>query len=368
MTYPFNSHIEKMQPYQPGKSFEETAREYGVQKIVKLASNENPLGPSPKVVEFIRNYDFDLGRYPDGAAYQCKEALASFLQVDKNQISLGNGSDTLFEAILKIAVSKEANENVVFSEYGFAAYPIACNGLNVPFKIAKSKNYGHDLSEMKKAIDANTRVVFIANPNNPTGTLLTKSEIEDFIESIPSTTYLVLDEAYYEYAKEYDYPESIKLLNKHPNLIITRTFSKAYGLAGMRFGFSISSEEISDRLNRVRLPFNVNSFAQTIAPIALKDQQHIDNTVTLNKNELQRWYDFLDGNNLEYIKSFCNFVTVQFPKSGIELYNLLLKRGVIARPLDPYQMDQHLRISIGNQEENNFAMEQLSELIRNNYE
>lgn len=361
MTYPFNEHVNHLTPYQPGKSIEAVAREYGLKRIVKLASNENPLGPSPKVIEALKTVDFELARYPDGDGYTCKHALAEYLNVSADMLSLANGSDTLFEAMLKIAIAP--GESVLISEFAFAAYPIACKGFNIPFTVVPSKDYGHDLDAMQAAVTETTRIVFIANPNNPTGTLLTHDEIENFLEGLPASTYLVLDEAYFEYAEAFDYPRSLELLGKYPNLVITRTFSKAYGLAGLRFGYSISTPEVADRFNRIRLPFNTTSITQKIVPIALADQAHVKRTVEVNAAGLQQWYQALEQHQLKYIKSYGNFVTAEFNHSGQDMFQHFLERGVITRPLTPYQMNNHLRISIGDSDENQFAIDALNQIM-----
>jgi histidinol-phosphate aminotransferase len=265
--------VQGLSPYQPGKPIAELEREYGVTDAIKLASNENPLGPSPRALEAARQALRDIHRYPDGNGFALKQALARKLRVAPGNITLGNGSNDILELLARAFVQPE-NE-VVFSEHAFAVYPIVTRAVGAKPVITNAKNWGHVLAAMRAAINLRTRLVFIANPNNPTGTWLAAGELEEFIQSMPAHVLVAVDEAYFEYVNEAAYPDTIAWIGKYPNLVTTRTFSKAYGLAGLRVGYAVSSPEMADVLNRVRQPFNVNSVALAAASAALGDEMHV---------------------------------------------------------------------------------------------
>ncbi|MCL5669001.1 MAG: histidinol-phosphate transaminase, partial [Gammaproteobacteria bacterium] len=263
--------VRRLQPYIPGKPIAELQREYGVRDIIKLASNENPLGPSPRAVEAVRAALPELARYPDGAGFELKQALSHKHGVASEQITLGNGSNDILELIARAFVTPE--HEVIFSEHSFAVYPIVTQAVGAAARVAPACNFGHDLDAMHSLINDRTRVIFIANPNNPTGTWLERESLEAFVRAVPQHALVVIDEAYYEYAADTEtrYPDTLPWVARYPNLIVTRTFSKAYGLAGLRAGYSVSHGEVADMLNRVRQPFNVNSLAQAAALAALED-------------------------------------------------------------------------------------------------
>jgi histidinol-phosphate aminotransferase len=354
--------VQGLHPYQPGKPIEELEREYGINKVIKLASNENPLGPSPIVLEAIQNSLKDISRYPDSNGFTLKKALAQKYGIEMDMIILGNGSNDVLELIARAFVTPR--QSVVFSEYTFAVYPLVTQAIGAQAIVTPAKNWGHDLEAMQAAIREDTRLVFIANPNNPTGTWLNHNSLKNFLEMAPETVLVIIDEAYFEYAVENPvYPNSLEWLAFHPNLIITRTFSKAYGLAGLRVGYSISHPEITNLINRVRQPFNVNSLALSAATAALRDNQYIEKSVAFNFAGMQKLIQAFDEMKLSYIDSACNFVSVDVGRPAGEVYEKLLREGVIVRPVGNYGMPQHLRISIGTETENQRFINTLKKVL-----
>lgn len=353
--------VQKLVPYVPGKPIEELERELGICDIVKLASNENPLGTNPTVAKAIQETLPELTRYPDGNGFSLKMALAQNLSVKSQQITLGNGSNEILEVIARTFLTPELE--VVFSQHAFAVYPIVTQAVGATARIAPAKNYGHDLNAMRALINDKTRLVFIANPNNPTGTLLAPEELEDFIKSLPATVICVLDEAYYEYVEPEQRADSIAWLAEYPNLIITRTFSKAYGLAGLRIGYSLSSTEIADLLNRVRQPFNSNMLALAAAEAALSDTDYLERTVAVNNAGMTQLTEAFKDMGLDWIPSAGNFVSVDINRPAMPIYEALLREGVIVRPVANYEMPNHLRVSIGAENENQVFIKALSKVL-----
>jgi len=347
--------VRSLQPYQPGKPIEELQREYGLSDIVKLASNENPLGPSPMAVAAIQKQVGELSRYPDGNGFELKSKLSQHLTIDASQITLGNGSNDILEFVARTFV--QAGEEIIFSEYSFAVYPLVTQAIGAIAQVVPAKNWGHDLESMLTRINEKTRLIFIANPNNPTGTWLTETELTAFLKQVPSNVIVVLDEAYFEYAHHpesviADFPNGLKFLTQFQNLLVTRTFSKAYGLAGLRIGYGVSSPVIADLLNRVRQPFNVNSLALAGATAALEDQDHLDKSIKLNKAGLQQLIAAFAELSLEYIPTAGNFISFDLGQLAEPINLELLKRGVIVRPVANYSMPNHLRVTIGTKQEN----------------
>jgi histidinol-phosphate aminotransferase len=356
--------VQQLQPYQAGKPIEELERELGISNIIKLASNENPLGPSPKVLQALKELctPQNVALYPDGSGFGLKKALANHYNIPQEMITLGNGSNDVLEFIARAFVTSDLA--VMFSQYAFAVYPIVTQAIGAEMQIVPAKNWGHDLEEMLKRITEKTRVIFIANPNNPTGTWLNKNDLESFLNQVSKKIIVVLDEAYIEYIENSDFPNSLEWLETHPNIIITRTFSKAYGLASLRVGYSISNPQIADLLNRVRQPFNVNSFALKAAEVALNDKDHLKQAVALNKQGIQQFENAFKNMNLDYISSAGNFISVDVKRNGGEIYQLLLKEGVIVRPVGNYGMPTFLRISIGLFEENSRCIQALQKVLQ----
>ena len=354
--------VQGLSPYQPGKPIEELEREYGVSGAIKLASNENPLGPSPRALAAARDALVDIHRYPDGNGFTLKSALARKHGVKPECITLGNGSNDILEFLARAFVLPE-NE-VIFSEHAFAVYPIVTRAVGAKAVITKAKSWGHDLAAMRAAVNARTRLVFIANPNNPTGTWLKADELESFIRAMPAHVIIAVDEAYFEYVEEREYPNTIAWGAKYPNLVTARTFSKAYGLAGLRVGYGISSPAVADVLNRVRQPFNVNSVALAAATTALEDEAHVARAVQTNRDGMRLLIEAFRELGLEYIPSAGNFICVDFKRPAGGLYEALLRQGVIVRPVANYGMPNHLRVTVGLPDENERFIQALKKVMR----
>ncbi|HLU61119.1 MAG TPA: histidinol-phosphate transaminase [Gammaproteobacteria bacterium] len=349
--------VRDLAPYQAGKPISELQRELGIQDIIKLASNENPLGPSPEALKVLRGQLEDLALYPDGNGFALKDALAKYHGVNPKQITLGSGSDHILELAARVFLGP--GRSAVISRYGFAIYNIVAKAACAELRIAEAnapdhptQPYGHNLDNMLAMIDDSTRMLFIANPNNPTGTWLSRAEMQRFLDAVPREVVVLVDEAYVDYVHEPDYPDCSQWLERYPNLVVTRTFSKAYGLAGLRVGYALANPEITDLLNRVRLAFNPNLLAQSAAVAALADRDHIARTVELNDEGLSEMAAAYAELGLKFIPSVCNFYTVDFGRPAMPIFDALLKEGVIVRPVANYGMPNHLRISIGTQAEN----------------
>src|SRR5690606_27064375 len=349
--------VRDLAPYQAGKPISELQRELGIQDIIKLASNENPLGPSPEALKVLRGQLEDLALYPDGNGFGLKDALAKYHGVNPKQITLGSGSDHILELAARVFLGP--GRSAVISRYGFAIYNLVAKAACAELRIAEAhapdhptQPYGHNLDNMLAMIDDSTRMLFIANPNNPTGTWLSRAEMQRFLDAVPREVVVLVDEAYVDYVHEPDYPDCSQWLERYPNLVVTRTFSKAYGLAGLRVGYALANPEITDLLNRVRLAFNPNLLAQSAAVAALADRDHIARTVELNDEGLSEMAAAYAELGLKFIPSVCNFYTVDFGRPAMPIFDALLKEGVIVRPVANYGMPNHLRISIGTQAEN----------------
>lgn len=353
--------VQQLIPYVPGKPIEELERELGLTGIVKLASNENPLGPSPKALAAIQQTLPELARYPDGGGYRLKQALAEKFQVLPTQITLGNGSNELLELVARAFVTPSLE--VIFSQHAFAVYPIVTQAIGATAIEVPALNYGHDLDAMRANVTPNTRMIFIANPNNPTGTLVPQQKLKQFIQSLPESVICVLDEAYDEFVSAEGQSDSLSWLKECPNLLITRTFSKAYGLAGLRVGYAFSSPEMADLLNRVRQPFNNNMLALAAAEAALMDTEYLQQTINLNRQGMLQLTQAFQELGLQWIPSAGNFVTVDVKRAAVPVYNALLAKGVIVRPIANYGMPNHLRISIGTALENQKFIQALTEVL-----
>ena len=359
-------YVRAIAPYQAGKPIAEVAREYGLDEasIVKLASNENPFGVPASSQAAMAKAAADLGRYPDANGFDLKAALAARYDVPADWITLGNGSNDILEIAAHAFVQK--GESVVFAQYSFAVYALATQGVGGRAIVVPAVNYGHDLQAMAAAIEPDTRLVYVANPNNPTGTFIGADEIEAFLKQVPGNVVVVLDEAYNEYlAPEYQF-ESADWVRKYPNLIVSRTFSKAYGLAGLRVGFAIAQPEVTDLMNRIRQPFNVNSLAQAAAIAALNDKEFLEKGARNNAEGYKQMTAAFDELKLEYVPSFGNFVLVRVGDddgAGARVNVALLKQGVIVRPVGAYGLPQWLRISIGLPQENATFIEALKKAL-----
>jgi histidinol-phosphate aminotransferase len=359
--------VRLLQPYLPGKPIAELEREYGIRDAIKLASNENPFGPSPLAIAAAQAVLQGIARYPEGGGHMLGQRLAEKHALPRECITLGNGSNDVLDLIARAFLTP--GHSAVYSEYAFAVYPIAVQAVGAQARVAaahdgsRGPGYGHDLAAMEQRVDSSTRLVFIANPNNPTGTWLAEPELEDFIASLPAHVMVVVDEAYFEYVAHANYPDTSRWLERFPNLIVTRTFSKAYGLAGLRVGYALSHPAVASLLNRVRHPFNVNLVGQVAALAALDDSAHLDNSIRRNHEGMFQLLSGISRLGLGSIESAGNFLTLDTGRSGAEVYNALLQQGVIVRPLLNYGMPQHLRVTIGSTDENARFLEALEKVL-----
>lgn len=349
---------------------EELQRRLGLADVIKLASNENPLGPSPKVKAALAaavNGE-NLALYPDGSGFRLKQKIARYHNIETSRITLGNGSNDILEFLARIYAGP--GRAVMFSAHAFAVYPIAAQAQNAEAVIvpARSANdtmpFGHDMAGFARALRSDVALIFIANPNNPTGTWLAPGAVEDFIKMVPPYVIVVLDEAYHDYMDPPLRCDSRAWLEKYPNLIICRTFSKVYGIAGLRAGYALSSPQVADLLNRVRQPFNNNSLALLAAEIALEDQDHVRASVELNTRERARLTRELSAMKLRVLPSQANFVAVDFGRDAKPIHQGLLERGVIVRPMASYAMPSFLRVSIGTERENDRFLGALKEVLK----
>ena len=364
------SGVQNLNPYLPGKPIEELERELGVTNTLKLASNENTMGPSPAAISAMQKAITQVDLYPDGNGFILKQKISEKFDVNVNQIILGNGSNDVLDMIARTFLCE--GREAIFSEYAFAVYPIATQAVGATARIAKALDaehddnpYGHDLTAMAELITDKTSVIFIANPNNPTGTWLKSADLKQFISNVPENIIVVIDEAYCEYVENLEYPNALLWLNQFPNLIVTRTFSKAYGLAGLRVGYAICNEQIADLLNRVRHPFNVNTISLLAATAALDDEEHLQKCVDMNTKGIKFWRAACQYRGLDYIPTVGNFVTIDFEQDAMPIYEGLLREAVIVRPIANYGLPNHLRISISTPEDNQRCLDALDKVLIN---
>lgn len=350
MTKLVAENIEKLVPYVPGKPVEELERDLGIKNAVKLASNENPLGPSPKGISMMKKYIKNLHRYPEGGCYYLAEKLSQKLNVSMENIVFGNGSNEVLELVGRTFYV--AGDEILFSQYAFIVYKLVAQSLGAKYIEVPAKGLSHDLEAFTSVISPRTKIIYLANPNNPTGTMFGKKEFEKFMEKVPKTCLVVLDEAYAEYVEDKRYPSGLDYFKRYRNLIIVRTFSKIYGLAGLRVGYAIMDKELADYMNRVREPFNVNTLAQFAALGALDDEEHIRKTKEITIKGLAELYREFNKLRLEYEKSYGNFVLLKSPDGGAALYSALLKEGVIVRPVGGYGLPEYVRVTVGTEKEN----------------
>jgi histidinol-phosphate aminotransferase len=357
------SWIRAIAPYVPGKPSSELAREMGLDErdIVKLASNENPLGPGPAALAAMQAALLDIARYPDGNGFDMKRALAAHYSVDASQLVLGNGSNDVLELAGRTFLSPGTSG--VYSQHAFAVYPLTVQAQGATHIQVPARDFGHDLDAMLAAVRDDTRILFVANPNNPTGTFLSGDALQAFLARVPRRVIVVLDEAYTEFLPDADRYDSLSWLAANPNLVVSRTFSKAFGLAGMRVGFAVAHPEVADLMNRVRQPFNVNSVAQAGAIAALGDAGYLARSRKLNADGMAQIVDGVTRLGLRHIPSRGNFVCVHVGNAG-QVYGDLLRRGVIVRPVAGYGMPEWLRVSIGLPEENARFLSVLADVLK----
>ena len=355
-------YIARLVPYVPGKPMEELERELGISDSIKVASNENPLGPSPKALAAVRSALKSLNRYPDGNATLLKEKLAEKLSVKPEMIVTGNGSNEVLELVA--ATFMQPGDHAVISAHAFVVYDLAVESRGLTKTVVPpGKNYGHDLAAMARAVQPNTRLLFIANPNNPTGTMVTRAEVDALLESLPEQVIVVMDEAYFEYVDDPDYPDGVALVKAGRPVVATRTFSKIYGLAGLRVGYGVMAQEMAEYVNRVRQPFNTNSLAQVAAAAALDDEAFFRRSRETNRRGLAFLYKEFKRLKIESIPSVANFVLMKSPKDAKELYDQLLHQGVIVRPMGGYRLPQWLRVTVGSPRENRRFIQALEALL-----
>jgi histidinol-phosphate aminotransferase len=354
--------IERIRPYQPGTPIEEVARRLGADappEIIKLASNENPLGPSPRAIAAAQAELGRVHRYPEAEAPLLRDALAAHLNVHADEIVVGNGSNELLELLVRTFCTGE--QRVVFAEPSFVVYRLACLAHGVPFTEVALDGYTHDLPAMARAVSPGTRLVFIANPNNPTGTYVGRKALNAFLDVIPKDVLVVLDEAYAEYADASDYPNGLEFRQQHPNTIVVRTFSKIYGLAGLRLGYAVMPRELAGYVHRVRAPFNVSSIAQAAGVAALGDREHVQKSRDLNLTEKAFMQQRLGALGLRVVPSQANFLLVDIKRPSPSVYEAMLTHGVIVRALPP--LPSMLRISLGTRAENERCLAALQAVL-----
>lgn len=354
-------HIEAITPYPPGKPTEELERELGIKNSIKLASNENPLGPSQRALDAARTAIETVNRYPDGGAYYLREKLARFFDRDMEEIVLGNGSNELIEMIVHVFV--EPGDEAIMSDQAFIIYQMSVQCVGGRNVVVPPKGFGHDLQAMADRVTKRTRILFIANPNNPTGTICTRTEFEAFLARVPEDVLVIMDEAYFEYVIDPEYPDSLDYQRMHPNIVTLRTFSKIHGLAGLRLGYAIADRAIVEAVNKVRAPFNVNSIAQAAAMAAVDDKEHIEETREMNTQGLEKLSEGFRALGLDYVPSHANFILVNVGRDGGEVYGKLLHHGVIVRPMKGYGLPDHLRVTVGTDAENDRALKAFGEVL-----
>lgn len=348
-------------PYPPGKPIEELERELGIKGSIKLASNENPLGPSPMAVQAIMDKVHGLHRYPDGSGYYLKTKLSEKYGLPMSQIILGNGSDELIDLIARTFLSP--GEHAVQTDPAFLIYETAVKAAGGQLTSVPLADFRIDLNGMAEAVMPSTKIIFLTNPNNPTGAAFSREELIGFLNKVPENVFVALDEAYIEFASDEEVAQGLDLLSSHPLLVVLRTFSKLYGLAGLRIGYGFASSEVIDFMNRVRLPFNANSLAQAGAIAALEDADFVARTLKVVREGLQYLYQNLDALGLEYLPTQTNFFLIRVPRKGKEIYELMLKQGIIVRAMDSYGLADYIRINVGLPEENERFIQTLKAIL-----
>ena len=354
-------YIRKLVPYQPGKPIEEVEREYGIANSIKLASNENPLGPSPKAVQAMRDKLEQLHLYPDGDCFYLKSALANKLGIDAERLIFGNGSNELIE--LAVRTFMRPGDEAVMAHQAFVVYQLVVQASGGVGTIVPLRNFSHDLVAMGEAMGPKTRIVFLANPNNPTGTIYRRDEWERFLQRVSPDVLIIVDEAYFEYVRDPDYPDSLKYHDHGKTLLTLRTFSKLYGLAGLRIGYGVTSKEIAGLLHRVRQPFNVNAVAQWAALAALEDHDHVSRSLEVNRQGMEYLSKEIAQLGLEHVPSQANFILLRV-ESGNTVFQQLLAQGIIVRPMAAYELPEYVRVTVGTMEENRQFIDALRKVIK----
>jgi histidinol-phosphate aminotransferase len=359
---PIRPNIEKIKPYVSGKPIEEAERELRVSGVIKLASNENPLGPSPKAIEAVNKYSKDINLYPDQNCYELNRLLAEKLNMAPENIAIGNGSDELMLLIALAYIS--AGDEVIISLNTFSTYEMVSRLMEASIARINLRNYTYDLSAMAKAASSRTKLIFVCNPNSPTGTMNTKKEVDDLISKVSQNTIVVIDEAYGEYVGSPDYPDSLEYVKNKKNVIVLRTFSKIYGLAGLRVGYAIAKPDIIKYLNLVRLPFSVNRLAQIAASVSLSDTNHVEKSRKNNSEGKAYLYKELEKIGVSFVKTEANFIFINLNNDADMAFMELMRRGVIVRPLTSFGMPGSIRVTIGTPEQNKKFISALAEIVK----
>ena len=362
-----NPGITDLSPYEPGRSIDEVIDEFDLNEVVKLASNENPLGASPKALSVLTELKNDMHLYPDGNGTKLKKEIASHENVAIDNIIIGNGSNEILELLARLYLNDKSE--VLFSKHSFLVYKIISNAMHATIVETKPKMsqgfgfMGTDLSELNKKITKKTRMIFIANPSNPTGTILSVKDLDDFIKTVPKRILIVIDEAYFEYSEYMGMTNCIILLKKYSNVVITRSFSKVHALAGIRIGYGLGSDKIISNLDKIRQPFNVNYVAQAMAVESLKDKKYIKSSLISNNDGMLYLKKELDKLDIKYLDSYTNFLTIYLGKNANDVFEKLLENGVILRPLDNYNLKSYLRVTIGTRQENISFIKSLKKIM-----
>ncbi len=353
--------IEELIPYPPGKPIEEVERELGLKNIIKLSSNENPLGPSPKAVEAIKKRLSEINRYPDASCFYLKKKISEKLSIPTERIIIGNGSNELIELLIRTFLLE--GEKVIQPFPTFLMYEKIVKSHGGEIISVPLKGFCIDLEGICRKIEKDTKMIFLTNPNNPTGKAIRKEEMEVFLERVPEDVIICLDEAYIEFAEGDDIANGIELINRHPFIFVIRTFSKAYGLAGLRIGYGFGSRILIENMEKVRQPFNVNCLAQEAACASLDDEEHLRKTVEVVKEGKEYLYRCLEEIGLEYVPSYTNFILIKVPAGAKRTYEMLLKKGIIVRSMESYGLPEYIRVSVGLPEENKRFISALKEVL-----
>ncbi|MDP8263888.1 MAG: histidinol-phosphate transaminase [Candidatus Aceula lacicola] len=361
MRHAANKNILKVKPYPPGKPIDEVKRSLGLSEVFKLASNENPYPPSPKVISKLTRELKNFNRYPDGSCFYLRKALAKKFKVSQRQLIFGNGSDEIIVMATRAFAGR--GDEVVVAQPTFLIYQIASCISGAMIKTVPQKDFRYDLKAMKKAVTSKTKIIFIANPDNPTGTYVTKKEVDVFLKGLRSDILVFFDEAYFEFVKKNDFPDTLKFLKKYKNVILTRTFSKLYSLAGLRIGYGIANEELIDILNRVREPFNVNSAAQIAALEALDDKKYYTGVLKTIEKEKQYLYMQTKKMGLDFVKSTTNFILINVERDSTQVFQDLLNKGIIVRDMASWGLEGFIRVTIGKPKENKRFVKALKEIL-----
>ncbi|GMT42026.1 MAG: histidinol-phosphate aminotransferase [bacterium] len=355
-------YIRKLKAYEPGKPIEEVERELGIRRSIKMASNENPLGPPQKALTAMEKTAKKAHYYPAGDCFYLRRKIVKKLGIKSDELVFGNGTNEIIELLIRCLV--RPGDNIIVSEHAFLVYNLIGQGAGAQIRTAPAKHYGHDLAAMAKMVNRKTKLVFIANPNNPTGTYCDSRSLCGFLKSVKDIP-VVLDEAYYDYVDTRDYPQTLEMRKKFPNLVITRTFSKIYGLAGLRIGFGIGDAELMQYLNRLRQPFNVNMMAQEAAIAALSDREHLNKSRRMNRDGKKFLYKELAKNDVEFLPTEANFLLIKVGK-GRKVFSGMLKLGVVVRPMDVYGLPEFIRVTIGKKEQNAKFISVLTKVLGKN--